>query len=347
MNDDWSGLGKPPSFAVVGLGGAGSETVADLIELGLGRVRPFCINTDARHLVALRVDERILIGHRQLRGRGSGGDRARVLQAAEESREELLRRLAEAEVAVLVAGLGGGTGSALLPWLVRALRSREVLTVPVVFLPFHIELDTNPVRQENVARALEELEALGGLLVVLANEKLRRFRGVPIHRVFRVRSSYVHSLVMSLHDMIESPSDLNVDLASLKGHLADAGLSTVLFGECHVAEPDRLVAQAWTETLLDFDLTNDASALVHLDAGENLTLDAVDTVLRTLSQKLRSPKRLVFGTRIRPERREVVRLTAVLGGVKPRRSAREFAPAGEPFPLSVRPVGVGRSSSPR
>jgi cell division protein FtsZ len=316
--EGWASLATTPSVAVVGLGGAGSEAVQDLVGLGIPGVRAVAINTDVKHLLRMGVEERILLGQRELRGRGSGGDRSVVLRAAEDAKEEVLRRLGRCELVFLLAGLGGGTGSALLPYFSQALRETEALAVPVVFLPFQVELDANSGRRENVEATVAELEEMGGLLLVLANEKLRRFESLPIHRVFQVRNAYLHSLVASLVDMIENPSQLNVDLASLKNHLREAGLSTLVTGEYHISEPERLVHQALSDTLLDFHLSERPSALVHLDGGSNLTLRTLDRVLRTMRQRLEDPERLVFGTRVRPEARDVVRLTAVVGGLKPR-----------------------------
>jgi cell division protein FtsZ len=316
LSNPWGPLGLAPSIGVVGLGGAGSEAVEDLIALGIPGVRAIAVNTDAAHLLRIGVEERILLGRRELKGRGSGGDRALVLRAAEEGKEELLRRLKPLEIVFLLAGLGGGTGSALLPFLSRALRSTETLAVPVVFLPFQVEIDNNQTRRENVQATVAELEEMGGLLVALANEKLRRFETQPIQRVFQVRNAYLHSLVSSLVDMVENPSQLNVDLASLKNHLREAGLSTLLVGEYHVSEPERLVQQALADSLLDFHLSDRPSALVHLEGGSNLTLRTLDRVLRTIGERLNQPDRLVFGTRVRPEPREVLHMTAVIGGLK-------------------------------
>ena len=318
----WGPLALTPSIGVVGLGGAGSEAVQDLIELGIPGVRAIAVNTDAAHLLRTGVEERILLGGRELHGRGSGGDRALVLRAAEEGREELMRRLRPLEIVFLLAGIGGGTGSALLPYLSQALRSTQTLPVPVVFLPFQVEIDNNQARRENVEATVSELEEMGGLLVALANEKLRRFETLPIHRVFHVRNAYLHSLVSSLVDMVENPSQLNVDLASLKSHLRESGLSTLLVGEYHYSEPERLVQQAISDSLLDYHLSDRPSALVHLDGGSNMSLKTLDRVLRSMSQRLNQPDRLVFGTRVHPEPREVVHLTAVIGGLRPR-SVRE------------------------
>ena len=318
ISDALSALALSPSIAVVGLGGAGSEAVEDLVALGLPGARAIAVNTDAVHLGQVGVDERILLGQRELRGRGSGGDRAAVLRAAEESRDEVVRRLSGFELVFLLAGLGGGTGSALLPFLARELRETSALPVPVVFLPFRLELEANSARRENVESSVAELEELGGLLLALANEKLRKFDSLPIHRVFRVRNAYLHGLVASLVDMIDHPSQLNVDLSSLKNHLRQSGLSTLVIGEEHISEPGRLVHQALADSLLDFHLPDHPSALVHLEGGTNLTLQMLDDVLQEVRERFREPERLVFGTRIRPEPSEVLRLTAVVGGLRPR-----------------------------
>ncbi len=334
--DALHGLSLAPSIAVVGLGGAGSEAVDDLVNLGLPGARSLAVNTDARHLSHVRAEERILLGQRELGGRGSGGDRAAVLRAAEDSREEILRRLSRFELVFLLAGLGGGTGSALLPFLVKELRKTEALPVPVVFLPFRVELEANPGRRQNVEETIAELEGLGGLLLVLANEKLRRFESLPVHRVFGVRNAYLHALIANLVDIVDHPSQLNVDLASVKSHLRQSGLSTLIIGEEHISEPARLVQRALSDSLLDFELPYRPSALVHLEGGTNLTLRVLDEVLHTVREHLGEPARLTFGARIRPEPCEVVRLTAVLGGLKPRTVHEAVARLPPSAPLAAR-----------
>jgi len=333
--DSWASLAVTPSIAVVGLGGAGSEAVSDLLALGIPGVRAFAVNTDANHLLRTGVEERILLGHRELKGRGSGGDRDAVLRGAEEGREELLRRLRPFEIVFLLAGLGGGTGSALLPFLSRALRETDTLPIPVAFLPFQVELDTNTGRRDNVEATVADLEGMGGFLLALANEKLRRFESLPIHRVFQVRNAYVHSLVTSLVDMVENPSQISVDFASLKNHLRASDLSTLVVGEYHISEPERLVQEALNDTLLDYRIAERPSVLVHLDGGSNMTLGTLDRVLRALRHRLGEPERLVLGTRLRSEPSEVVRLTAVVGGLRSR-TVREALRSKDPGTLVAR-----------
>ncbi|MCI4322614.1 MAG: hypothetical protein L3K03_01085 [Thermoplasmata archaeon] len=314
----WAPYGHSGGFAVVGLGGAGCDAVHDLMGFGLSpSVKAVAINTDARHLRGLDVAERILLGQRTLRGHGSGGDRDAVHAGMAEAHDDVVPLLVPHDIVFLIAALGGGTGSALLPYLTSALRDHDVLAVPIAILPFHIEMETNPNRRENALAALQELEEMGGLLLAVSNQKLQRFASLPVPRVLHVRNAYMHSLVEGLVDMVEHPSQMNVDLASLRGHLEQSGVSTLLRAEEHISEPERLVDQALTETLLDFELSAGPSALVHVDGGSNLTLETVDRIWRSMRSRLGEPRRMLVGNRTHPERREVVRLTAVVGGLRP------------------------------
>jgi len=83
----WASLALSTPCAVVGLGGAGSEAVQDLVSLGMPGVRAFAINSDAKHLLRMGVEERILIGARELRGRGSGGDPRRSARKSARKRD--------------------------------------------------------------------------------------------------------------------------------------------------------------------------------------------------------------------------------------------------------------------
>lgn len=324
----WAPFGRPTSFAVVGLGGAGSEAVGDLLGHRIPGVRSVAINTDAMHLQRMPIEQRILIGHRTLRGRGSGGDRRAVVDAAEESRDELVRELRPYEVVFLMAAAGGGTGSALLPYLARELRRNNVFVIPVAFLPFDVEVEANPRRRDMVQETLDELEEMGGLLLVIANEKLRRFGALPLHQALQVRNTYLHGLVSSLVDMVENPSQLNVDLATVKNHLAASGLSTVICGESHVTEPERLIPNALGESLLDFELEPKTRALVHIEGGSNLTVNGFDRVINSARLHLHQPEELLFGTRLLSEPRETVRLTGIVGGIRlaPVRAVHKPAP---------------------
>ncbi|MDE1820418.1 MAG: hypothetical protein KGJ23_07050 [Euryarchaeota archaeon] len=315
----WNELARAPRALVAGLGGAGSEAVTDLFDQQIPGVETLAVNTDGHHLMSARAHRRVLVAQPSLAGRGSGGNREAVLAGIGEFREDLLARFRQYDLIFLLAGLGGGTGSALAPLCLSLTRQVGALPVTGVFLPFHAELATSARIRENTAKALEELQANGGALLVFANERLRRFDRLPIKQVFHYRNSYLRALVSGLVDMVRHPSEMNVDLAHVRRLFEGGGLSTLLFAEGHPADPDALVQQALTEGLLDFELSGRAGpTILFVEGGSDLTFGAYHRIVERFRSELHEPLELTPGFRTHPERWDRVRLTAVVGGLERR-----------------------------
>ena len=125
---------------IVGLGGAGCDIVARLQEQwsALGWVA--AANRDAAGLSRCPVARRLL-----LRG------------ASERWRDEFRRLLAGHGRVVVIAGLGGGTGSEAAPVLARAATDLGLHSLAAVTLPFSFE-----GRCRSARRGLAELSRLAG-----------------------------------------------------------------------------------------------------------------------------------------------------------------------------------------
>jgi len=75
--DDIGGPHEPARcrIVVVGVGGAGSNTVARLMEMGLTDTECIAINTDKQHLNATNATRKVLIGRKITDGVGAGGEK--------------------------------------------------------------------------------------------------------------------------------------------------------------------------------------------------------------------------------------------------------------------------------
>ncbi len=309
-------LAERPRILVVGLGGAGCETMADMEAAGLPEsIDVLSINTDGMHLKGLKVKHRMLVGEMQLHGRGGGADIARVKSALEGEEERFKELFRKYHLVFVIAGLGGGTGSAMLPFCVSLCREVGALCVPVAILPFEVELESNSLRRDNARATLKALITLGGILLVLSNEKLRRFDSEPLRSVFRMRSTYLRELVLSVVDMVDHPSEINVDLGHVRRLIEEAGLSTLMVAEGHYSDPEALVRQAIEESFLDFEIVSPGPVLLHMEGGSNLSLRTHHNILEAFRAGLHHPREFTFGTRIRDERSEVVRVTAIMGQI--------------------------------
>ena len=66
--------GKRARIKVIGVGGAGNNTIARMAEIGVTGAELIAINTDAQDLIATVADKKVLIGKELTGGLGAGAD---------------------------------------------------------------------------------------------------------------------------------------------------------------------------------------------------------------------------------------------------------------------------------
>ena len=135
---DRDGAGAPV-IKVIGVGGGGSNAVQHMINQGLGGAQFCVINTDRQALARSTAPVKIEIGLDCCGGLGAGCNFMRGRKAAEESRAELKQALAGADLVILLACLGGGTGGGASPVIAQLARELGIMTVALVTLPFAFE----------------------------------------------------------------------------------------------------------------------------------------------------------------------------------------------------------------
>ena len=95
------------SIKVIGVGGGGSNAVNRMIEAGLQGVEFIAINTDGQALLRSNADIRLRIGDQLTKGLGAGANPEIGRQAAEESRDEIVKVLQDADMILSLPGWAG------------------------------------------------------------------------------------------------------------------------------------------------------------------------------------------------------------------------------------------------
>ena len=131
--------GLSGKICLCGIGAAGTKVMEEVLLLAPQSASVCAMNLDARLLNASSVPCKIHLGARLTRGLGSGGDASVGAQAACESESSILRALEGSALAVLAAGLGGGTGSGVAPEAARLAKEQGAYVVSVVIRPFRFE----------------------------------------------------------------------------------------------------------------------------------------------------------------------------------------------------------------
>ena len=119
----------------IGVGG-GSINAVNLMYQNIDGVSFAVLDSDRQQLIDSPVPNRVLLRPNTAHGQG---EKAR--HAVEESKAEIDAFLDDdAKMVIIVAGLGGGTGTYAAPAVARIAREKEVtLTVGIVTIPFQFE----------------------------------------------------------------------------------------------------------------------------------------------------------------------------------------------------------------
>ena len=104
--------GNAAIIKVVGVGGGGCNAVNRMVESGLQGVTFIAVNTDRQALAKCQAEVKIQIGEKIAGGRGAGADPEIGQKAAEETIDEIVSYLQDADMIFVTAGMGGGTGTA-------------------------------------------------------------------------------------------------------------------------------------------------------------------------------------------------------------------------------------------
>ncbi|MBI5881385.1 cell division protein FtsZ, partial [archaeon] len=140
---------------VVGVGGAGNNTINRITEVGIKGAQIIAVNTDAQDLLYTNAEKKILIGKEITGGLGAGAQPKIGEEAAKETEAEIRRTLQESDMVFVTCGLGGGTGTGAAPVIAEIGKKAGALVVGVVTLPFAME---GQRRYENAVIGLEKME---------------------------------------------------------------------------------------------------------------------------------------------------------------------------------------------
>src|SRR3990170_2443964 len=308
---DYDGL---PLIKVIGVGGGGSNAVSRMAAEKTAGVELVAVNTDAQALTHVDADVRIRIGDKLTKGLGVGGDPARGLRAAEESRDELKEAVRGAEMVFVTAGMGGGTGTGASPIVAEVARECGALTIGVVTRPFSFEGTRRMLRaEEGIAELREKVDTL----IVIPYDRLLAICDpkVSFEDALRTADDVLRQAIQGISEVIVLAGIINLDFADIRRVMGEAGPALLAIGkgrgENRAADAARA---AITSPLLDVSIQGARGVLFNVVGGKNLGLQEVHLAAQVIAEVVDPDAEIVFGAAIDPDLGDEVKVTVIATG---------------------------------
>lgn len=346
MNDNDIASNYLAVIKVVGVGGGGSNAVNRMIEEGIRGVEFVAINTDAQALAISDADIKVHIGTDITKGLGAGANPQVGAESAEDSRDEIKRALAGADMVFITAGEGGGTGTGAAP-VVADIAKNDVgaLTVGVVTKPFAFE---GRKRASSAASGIETLSENVDTLIVIPNDRLLDLseKKTTMLEAFRMADDVLCQGTQGITDLITVPGLINLDFADVCTIMKDSGNAMMGIG---TASGDNRAAEAAQEAisspLLETGCEGATRVLLSVAGNKDLGIQEINDAADLVANNVDPEATIIFGTVVDESLGDQVRVTVIAtgfeeGGVQ---SSMSFS-APEPR-QTARPTTVNRGAS--
>ncbi|MDP8995242.1 MAG: cell division protein FtsZ [Pseudomonadota bacterium] len=331
-----------PRISVIGVGGAGGNAIANMINSDVQGVDFIVANTDAQALNHSEADTRIQLGPKITQGLGAGSRPEIGKAAAEEALSEIERALDGAHMCFIAAGMGGGTGTGAAPVIAKAARDKGILTVGVVTKPFSFE---GARRMRSAQAGILELQSHVDTLIVIPNQNLFRIANpnTTFKEAFMMADEVLQQGVRGITDLMVMPGLINLDFADVRSVMGEMGKAMMGTGEA--AGDNRAIEaaeQAIANPLLDgVSMKGARGVIISITGGEDMRLMEVDEAASHIKELVDPDANIIWGSAFNNDLDGKIRVSVVATGI----DAEELTQA-PPQPAKVFAFPAARAAEP-
>lgn len=313
-------MGDLACIKVIGVGGGGNNAVGRMIDAEVQGVDFIAVNTEAQILDKSAAENRIQIGEKLTKGLGAGAKPEVGEQAAEESKDDILKALQGADMVFVTAGMGGGTGTGAAPVVAQCAKELGALTVGVVTKPFSFE---GKVRMRNAMAGIEKLKANVDTLLIVPNDRLLQTadKKTSLKDAFRMADDILRQGIQGISDLITVPGIINLDFADVKTIMSDQGEALMGIGsgtgENRAADAAKM---AISSPLLERSIDGAKGIIISITGNEDLGLFEINEASQVITEAADPDANIIWGTSVDPSLEDTVRITVIATGFEEKKA---------------------------
>ncbi|HEX8383192.1 MAG TPA: cell division protein FtsZ [Sphingomonas sp.] len=332
-----------PRIAVIGVGGAGGNAIANMMRADVQGVDFLVANTDSQALKQSTAPQRIQLGAKITQGLGAGSRPEIGRAAAEETIDQLGKLLEGSHMCFIAAGMGGGTGTGAAPVIAKAARDMGILTVGVVTKPFAFE---GKRRAKSAEAGIEELQKYVDTLIVIPNQNLFLIANAntTFKEAFEMADEVLQQGVRGITDLMVMPGLINLDFADVRSVMQEMGKAMMGTGEASGDNRALEAAQkAIANPLLDgVSMQGAKGVIISITGGDDMRLLEVDEAANHIRDLVDPDANIIWGSAFNQDLEGRIRVSVVATGIEA--EAQTASPATQPEPTRSFGFGLGRKN---
>lgn len=234
--------------------------------------------------------------------------------AAEESKDEILDVIKNADMVFITCGLGGGTGTGAAPVVAELAKKVGILTVAVTTKPFAFE---GAKRREIADKGLEALKHHVDTIIMIPNDRILQIidKKTSLLDAFKTVDEVLRQGVAGISDLITTPGMINVDFADVKAIMQNAGSALMGIGRGTGENRALDAARAAIDSpLLELSIDGAKGVLFNITGGKDLGMYEVDDAAKYITKAADPEAKIIFGAVIDENMDEEVKITVIAWG---------------------------------
>jgi len=222
------------------------------------------------------ADRKLLLGQNILHGLGTGGSPFIGRKVARAARKDIDALLKGTDVAYIVVGLGGGTGSGAAPEVASRARLMGAITIGLVVVPFSV---SGRLHRRRAERALRQLRRDLDAMIIVPNDHLLEVHpSVPVNKAFGMVDEALRAIMVGI--------SRGMTRASLHELRRTLGHCEVVLGLGRSEDIEEAVDLAVEWPLSEYGLAGDDPVLAFLEGGIDLDREVAEGAMARLMDQL-------------------------------------------------------------
>ena len=325
-------------IAIAGIGGAGVNILQYFGGSSAENVALYAMAADPRLGRDCGNVRFVRLGGEEAPFTATGGRPEAGRGAMERSRGFMQEMLAGIRVLVMVAGLGGGTGSGAAPLLAEWAHRAGVYVVSAAIMPFRFE---GAPRRARAQQALVALQEWSDICLCFENDQMAELQDAQdgAQAAFDQANRILAQSVAAVPWIANAPGLVNLGLDDLAAAMRGRADNRAVFGFGRGYGEDRVdeaVRTLMESPLLAHHLAYggiSGPVLLHVAGGEDLALSEIEAVADAVQRQMTAyGQELLFGTSVKPALQQELRVTLIASVPAPAPAPEAVEPEPEPEP---------------